>query len=59
MRKAIAVLSVLSVGALSSMGGTGVDSIVDAATVTWTAVAVLCVTIGTFVIGYRLARKVR
>jgi hypothetical protein len=39
--------------------GTDVTTIVTAASSVFTAVATLCVTIGTFMIGYRLARKVR
>jgi hypothetical protein len=35
-----------------------VGSIVTAATTTWSAVATLCVVIGTFVVGYNLVRKV-
>jgi len=39
--------------------GTDVTTIVTSASTVFTAVATLCVTIGTFMIGYRLARKVR
>lgn len=38
---------------------TVVTDITDAASSTFAVVAGICVTIGTFMIGYRLARKVR
>jgi len=39
--------------------GTDVDEIVTGATTTFVAVATLCVTIGVFFVGYRIAKKVR
>lgn len=59
-RKSLLVAGlVLGLSGMAAMAGTDVSAITDAATTTWTAVATLCVTIGTFIIGYRLARKVR
>ena len=39
--------------------GTDVTAILDAATTTFTGVATLCVTIGTFFIGYRLVKRAK
>lgn len=52
-----AVAAAVSTG--SAHAGTDVTEIVTSATTTFAAVATLCVTIGVFMVGYRLARKVR
>ena len=65
IRKTLKVVAVgLAVAAplgafAQSTGGQDVTTIVSNASSVFTAVATLCVTIGTFMVGYRLARKVR
>lgn len=53
-----AALLVLSAAPLLASTDTP-DAIVTSASTIWGTVATLCVTIGTFIVGYRLARKVR
>lgn len=48
----------LAIG-MPAQASTNPDDIVTAAEATFTAVAGVCVTIGVFMIGYRLARKIR
>lgn len=53
------VAGVLTLSAASAMAGTDVTEITDAATSIFATVAGVCVTIGVFMIGYKLARKIR
>ena len=46
-------------GAWAQTSSPDVTTIVSSSSTVFTAVATLCVTIGTFMVGYRLARKVR
>jgi len=55
---ALAIGTVLVVG-VPAYAGTDATAIVDAAESAFVAVATLCVTIGTFFIVYRLAKRVR
>lgn len=57
MKKLLAIGIVLVPAAVFAQSDVG--SIITAATTTFAAVATLCVTIGIFMVGYRLARKVR
>jgi len=54
---AVAVAGLAVVGSANAQSDVG--SIVTAATTTFSAVATLCVTIGTFMIGYKLVRKTK
>jgi len=53
------VAFVLLVGTFASQASMNVNDIVDAAETVFASVAAVCVTIGVFMIGYRLARKIR
>jgi len=59
MKKVLMIGGTLALGALGASAQSDVSAITTSATTTFAAVATLCVTIGTFMIGYRLARKVR
>lgn len=60
MKKNLFILALLALAASPALAtGSDVTNITDAASSTFGVVATLCVTIGTFMIGYRLARKVR
>lgn len=60
MKNKILALGIVAASALSASAQTAdVGDIVTAASTTFTAVAALCVTIGTFFIGYRLAKRAR
>jgi len=50
---------VVTVWAQAAQAGTDATAITTAASSAWTSVAELCVLIGTFVVVYRLVRKVR
>jgi len=56
---AFLVMAVLALGATSAQAQSNVTDIVDGASTVFTAVATLCVTIGVFFVGYRLAKRVR
>ena len=49
----------LALSPLALLAQSDVNSIVSSASTTFGAVATLCVTIGVFMVGYRLARKVK
>jgi hypothetical protein len=56
----LAVGTVLTVGAMSAQAQTAdVADIVSGASTTFTAVAGVCVTMGVFFIGYKIARRIR
>ena len=60
MKKLLLVGSMLVAPVLAQAAtGSTVSDITDAATSTFAVVAGICVTIGVFMIGYRLARKIR
>lgn len=59
LNKVLAVASVLAIGGASAMAQSDVASVVTSATSTFQSVAALCVTIGTFFIGYRLVKRAR
>lgn len=58
LAKLVLVAGVIALPLLAQ-AQSNVSDITSAATTTFQAVAALCVTIGTFMVGYRLARKVR
>jgi hypothetical protein len=49
----------VAAGSVQAATGSTVTDITDAATSVFATVAGICVTIGVFMIGYRLARKIR
>jgi hypothetical protein len=57
--KKLLVPAVLGLTCLASYAGTEVTEITDQASTVFGIVAGICVTIGVFMIGYRLARKIR
>lgn len=57
--KKLAIVGALALTTVGAFAQSDVGTIVSSASTTFGAVATLCVTIGTFLIGYRLARKVR
>jgi hypothetical protein len=59
MKKTLAVLGTLGLVGLTAQAGTDVTEITTAASSIFATVAGICVTIGVFMVGYRLARKVR
>ena len=60
MKKLVAgLVAVGTTVAANAATGSTVSDITDAATSTFAVVAGICVTIGVFMIGYRLARKIR
>lgn len=61
MSRLLAIATVLFAGAMGAMAQSApdVDSIATAAGTTFTAVATLCVTIGTFYVGYRLVKRIK
>ena len=59
MKSKVLLIAVAIVAASPAFADSDVSTIVSSAGTTFGAVATLCVTIGTFMIGYRLARKVR
>lgn len=58
MKKTLLVLGLVA-AASPAFAQTDVSAIVTGASTTFTAVATLCVTIGTFFIGYRLAKRAK
>jgi len=59
MKKTLALVVGLGLSALPVMAQSQITDITDAATTTFATVAGICVTIGVFMIGYKLARKIR
>jgi len=59
MRKLSLAIALATMAALPAMAQTSVSDIVSGAETTFTAVATLCVTIGVFFVGYRLAKRVK
>jgi hypothetical protein len=59
MNKLALTLAIIAAASLPAMAQSDVGEIVSSASTTFSAVASLCVVIGTFMVGYRLARKVR
>jgi len=57
--RGLQVAAVVGVMASSAFASTDVTEIVDGASAVFTAVAGLCVSIGIFFVGYRLAKRVR
>lgn len=59
--KAVLTTALVVGGSAAANAATGstVTDITDAATSVFATVATICVTIGVFMIGYRLARKIR
>jgi hypothetical protein len=55
----VGVLAVGAGAALAQSSSPDPTSIVTSATTIFTAAATLCVTIGTFYVGYRLAKRIR
>lgn len=59
IKKVIAIAALVSASALPALAQSNVSDIVDGAETVFNTVAVVCVSMGVFFIGYRIAKRVR